>query len=78
MVSYDRAIEELTAYIEIHPQEEEAYIVRGMKHWGAGKRALAIRDYLAAIRLNPDSRAREALRAANSILDYRNTDLYNP
>lgn len=42
------------------------------------KRSLAINDYLAAIRLNPSSRANEALKAANEILDYRNKDLYNP
>jgi len=35
-------------------------------------------DYLAAIRINPESRAREALKAATEILDYRNKDLYNP
>lgn len=76
--TYEEAIEALTEYITGHPEEEEAYIARGLKHWGAGKRSLAINDYLSAIRLNPESRARQALDAANSILDYRNTDLYNP
>ncbi len=74
----DEAIELLSAHLSTHPDDEEAYIVRGMKYWGAGKRSLAINDYLAAIRLNPSSRANEALKAANEILDYRNKDLYNP
>lgn len=75
---YEEAIKVLSEYIKLHPDSDEALTARGLKHWGAGKRADAIRDYLAAIRLNPASRAREALRAAGEILDYRNTDLYNP
>ena len=39
---------------------------------------LAINDYLEAIRINPDSKARQALQATNDILDYYNKDLYNP
>lgn len=72
------AIVALDTYIAANPGDEDAYIARGMRHWGEGHRSLAINDYLAAIRINPDSRAREALRAANEILDYRNKDLYNP
>lgn len=76
--SYEESIEILTAYISEHPEDDAAFTARGMKHWGAGHRALAINDYLAAIAINPESPARQALRAANDILDYRNTDLYNP
>lgn len=75
---YEVAVEVLTKYIAEHPEDDEAFTYRGMKHWGAGKRSLALNDYLAAIEINPDSRAREALRAATEILDYRNKDLYNP
>ena len=74
----DESIALLTSRIEANPNDEEALTLRGMKYWGAGKRGLAINDYLAAIRINPDSPAREALKAANEILDYRNKDLYNP
>lgn len=74
----EEAIKILDGYIARNPEEEEAYIIRGMKHWGAGNRSEAINDYLSAIRINPDSRARMALQAANEILDYRNKDLYNP
>lgn len=77
LTSYE-AIEILNVHIEAHPDDEVALTMRGIKYWGAGKRALAINDYLAAIRINPESNAREALKAANEILDYRNTDLYNP
>lgn len=74
----DEAIARLSAHIESHPDDDEALTLRGMKYWGAGKRSLSLNDYLAAIKINPDSRAREALKAANEILDYRNKDLYNP
>ncbi len=74
----EEAIEILTAYLKENPDDEEALTLRGIKYWSAGKRGLAINDYLAAIRINPDSKAQEALKAANEILDYRNKDLYNP
>lgn len=77
-VSNDEAIKVLDTYIEENPDNEEAYTLRGMKHWGCGHRSAAINDYLSAIRLNPESRARQALQVANEILDYRNKDLYNP
>ena len=74
----DEAVALLTEYIAAHPESDDAYTLRGMKYWGMQKRALAINDYLAAIRLNPSSRAAEALKATNEILDYYNKDLYNP
>lgn len=75
---YEEAIEILTQYITLHPTDDEALTFRGLRYWGAGKRSLAINDFLAAISINPNSRAQEALKAANEILDYRNKDLYNP
>lgn len=75
---YESAVAILTEFINLNPANDEALTLRGMKHWGAGKRSLAINDYLAAIAINPDSKATEALRATNEILDYRNKDLYNP
>ena len=75
------AVKVLTEYIDANqdsPGLDEAYTMRGMKHWGLQNRSAAINDYLAAIRLNPESRAQQALKAANDILDYYNKDLYNP
>lgn len=77
-LSGEEAVKVLSDYIEEHPDSDEAYTLRGMKYWGMEKRSAAINDYLAAIRLNPESKAQEALKAANSILDYYNKDLYNP
>lgn len=74
----ESAIAYLNDYLKENGEIEEAYILRGIRYWGMGERALAINDYLSAIRINPESRARQALEAANEILDYRNKDLYNP
>ena len=74
----EEAVKMLDAYITLYPEDEEAYTLRGLRHWALGHRALAIKDYLAAIAINPESKAKMALKAANDILDYYNKDLLNP
>lgn len=77
----EEAIKLITEFIEANPDLpslDEAYTMRGMKYWGMQKRKEAINDYLTAIKINPDSKARHALKATNDIMDYYNTDLYNP
>lgn len=82
----EEALPALDAYICAHqadeayinPENEEAYILRGKTHWALGHRAKAINDYLKAVAINPDSRARQALEHINAILDFYNKDLYNP
>ena len=76
--SFEEAVKILTDYIDSHPDDDDALTIRGMKYWGAGKRSLAMNDYLAAVRINPQSRAAQALKAAREILDYRNNDMFNP
>ena len=80
-LSGDEAVKVLTDFIDNNPDSagiDEAYTMRGLKYWGQQNRSAAINDYLAAIRINPESRAVQALKAANDILDYYNKDLYNP
>lgn len=74
----EEAIINLDLFIESNPEDDSAYLLRGLRHWSCGHRAEAMRDYLEAIRLNPDSKARQALQTAQEILDFRNTDLLNP
>lgn len=74
----DNLIDYLGDYLLAYPTDDEALTMRGLIHWSRSERGLAINDYLEAIRINPDSRARLALKMANSILDYYNKDLYNP
>lgn len=77
-ISNEEAIKLLSEFIANNPDNDEALTLRGMKQWGLGKRSEAINDYLEAIRINPESKARLALKATNEILDYYNKDLYNP
>ncbi len=74
----EEGLEKLTSYIESHPGDDEALTARGMQYWSMGNRAAAINDYLAAIEINPDSKAKMALKATNDILDFYNKDLFNP
>ncbi len=74
----DEAISILSGYISQNPRDTDALTLRGMKYFGAGKRAAAINDYLAALEIDPECKAKLALQSANEILDYYNKDLYNP
>lgn len=71
-------IKELTAYIESCPGDAQGYVQRGMVYWSMGERAKTINDYLAALKIDPECQAKQALKAVYSILDYYNKDLYNP
>lgn len=57
---------------------DELYFLRGKLYWRIGETSKAINDYNMAIALNPDSQARIALEQAVKIMDFYNTDLYNP
>lgn len=72
------AISKLDLYLSLHPEDDEAYTLRGQKYWNLNKRKEAIKDYLFAIRINPESRAKILLEYANSILNFYNKDLLNP
>lgn len=74
----DQAIALLDAYIAEHPGDDEALTTRGMRYWSMGRRAEAMADYMAAVRLNPHSKAAQAIRASYDVLNYYNKDLYNP
>lgn len=74
----EQCIDFLNEYLLSHPEDEEALTYRGMKHWILNQRQLAINDYLKALQINPDSKAKTALEYANSILNFYHKDLYNP
>lgn len=74
----NEAITALSEYILTHPDDDEALTLRGMKYWTLNQRKEAINDYLSALKINPESRAKMALQFANSILDFYNKDLLNP
>lgn len=68
----------LNTFIDMHPEDDRALTLRGIKYWALGRTADAIKDYSAAIALNPDSDAHQALAMANDILAFYNKDLLNP
>lgn len=72
------ALTEIEAYLAEHPNDDEAIYLRGVKHWSLGQRSQAIQDYLEAIRLNPESKAKMAIKTAYEILNFYNKDLFNP
>lgn len=72
------AVRRLDEYLKENPKDTDALTLRGMRHWSLGHRADAINDYLAAIKIDPNCSAKQALQATNDILDYYNKDLYNP
>lgn len=74
----EEAIKELDIRIAHDPGDEAALTLRGMRHWALSHRSLAIKDYLAAVRINPSGPASLLLQNANDILDFYNKDLLNP
>lgn len=72
------AIEALDAFLKDNPGNDEAITLRGQKHWSLNHRREAINDYLAAIKINPESRAKLLLDYAHTILDFYSKDLLNP
>ncbi len=62
------------------PTLAQALLERGKLYWKLGQRGRAISDYTAAAAIDPDpnGQAAQALRLSNDIMDFYNTDLYNP
>lgn len=74
----EQTLEALDSYIAANLDDDEALTERGLLNWALNRRSAAINDYLAALRLNPKSRAGQAIKAAYEILNFYNKDLYNP
>lgn len=56
----------------------DLYYRRGRAYWKLGDKGRAMSDYSHAAALDPSSPAAEALDLCRSIMDFYNTDLYNP
>lgn len=75
--AYDNAINEINQMLIKNPHDDMLLYTRGNVKRKKGDWAGAINDYLAAKTINPDSPAAEAAVMLNSILEFRNKDLYN-
>ena len=58
--------------------DDELLYLQGNAWRKKGNWQMAMNNYLEAIRLNPDSPARQALEMASEILAFYNKDMYNP
>lgn len=74
----EEAVTYLTSIIDADPTDDNALLLRGRTRWALDDRAGAITDYLAAIRLNPESPAKMYIKTAYEILNFYNKDLLNP
>lgn len=66
---------------EIAAMEEpsaDLYYRRGRLQWRLGDKGAAISDYERAAAIDPESPAAEALKLCRDIMNFYNTDLYNP
>ena len=77
-LNIESQINELTEKINKSPENDDLLYQRGKLYWKAGKRAEAITDFNSAKAINPESPAVEYLNMVNDIMDFYNTDLYNP
>lgn len=58
--------------------DADSYYRRGRLYWRLGDKGAAISDYERAVAIDPESPAAEALKLCRDIMDFYNTDLYNP
>lgn len=66
---------------EIASKEDPAadlYYRRGRLYWRLGDKGASISDYERAVAIDPASPASEALKLCRDIMNFYNTDLYNP
>ena len=74
----DEIILELERYTQKNSNDDTAFFRLGNAYRKVGNIPQAIRCYLSAVEINPKSPAKEAHRMLMDILEFRNTDLYNP
>ena len=73
-----KAIKIATDYLQSHPEESEAYFLRGKAYWRLGDKPSAIADYESAVQLDPTSPAVAALSHSKDIMNFFNPDILNP
>ncbi len=74
----EEAMYALNNYIASFPPSDEAYYMRGTVFNRLNDWKHSIQDYCEAIDINPNSSAVRAYEAAQEMLKFYHTDLYNP
>lgn len=78
MPELNSSIEILDKMIEENSGSADLYFQRGKLKWKMGDKPAAMSDFSNAVILDPESPAKGYLEMANDIMDFYNTDLYNP
>lgn len=73
-----KQIAAITAMIEQTGPTADLYYRRGKLYWRLGQRAAAITDFNEAVAIDPVSPAAAYIAMTGDIMDFYNTDLYNP
>lgn len=71
-------LDELSRQLALKPADEELLLRRAGIYWRLQDIPHCLADYDAALRLNPQSRARHLRRMVDDVLNYYYKDLYNP
>lgn len=74
----EESICRLEALVSEKNDNDEVYFLLGKAYSKLGNWSQAIYNYNMALELNPESPASEALEQIQAILEFYNTDLYNP
>lgn len=75
----ETAISRLTEMIAANPQSDEAHLLRGHAYRKKEDWKRALSDYATARNINPDNNAAAiAYESTVEVLNFYNTDLYNP
>lgn len=72
------AISRLSQYVATDGSCAEAFFLLGKAYHKAGDWRQAIYNFNMSAELNPDGPAQEALKQLQDILNFYNTNLYNP
>ena len=76
-MDFQSEIERLTVEISFS-ESADLYFQRGKIYWKIGQRAAALTDLNKAVSLDPDSGAKDYLAMLNDIMDFYDTDQWNP
>ncbi len=71
-------IEEISAQIDAGLRRADLFYRRGKLYWKCGRRGEAMTDFNTAVSIDPASPAAAYLAMTTEIMDFYNTDLYNP
>ncbi len=72
-----KALSLLNEHLTNHPEDDQAWFLKGNAYRKLGETRLALNSYLEAIAINPDSPAQAAYNMMIRILDFYNKDMYN-